>query len=206
MSDACQPIFRYGGCTSNPVVPDGTRMVLISPGPVRAVTVTNTVISVPELVMKAFSPFDPPTPPPRRRAPRVVRVPPASLPGLGLGEAEAAQGAPHAEVGKPRLLLLLGAEAVDRVGAQPHARLEGDGHRVINPGQLLDGDAEHREVATATAVRLGEGDAEEPQLPHAAHHVDGEVVIAVPRFGVRSDLEPRRSHAPHVRSRRRAPR
>ena len=56
MSDACQPILRYGGCTSNPGVPAGTTIVEISPGPVSAVTVTIDVIGVPELVMNAFSP------------------------------------------------------------------------------------------------------------------------------------------------------
>ena len=124
MSDACQPIFRYGGCTSKPGVPDGTMIVLISPGPVRAVTVTKAVRSVPELVMKAFSPLTTHSPAAvvehRRRA-RAAGV----AARLGLGEAEAAEGAAGAEVGQPRLLLGLGAEAVDRVGAEAHARPRG---------------------------------------------------------------------------------
>ena len=35
VSDACQPIFRYGGMTVNPAVPAGTMIAEISPGPVR---------------------------------------------------------------------------------------------------------------------------------------------------------------------------
>ena len=117
-----------------------------------------------------------------------MRVPPASLPASGSVRPKPPERAPGAEVGQPRLLLGLGAEAVDRVGPEPHAGLEGDGHRVVDPGQLLDGDAQHREVAAAAAVLLGEGDAEQPEVAHAAHDVDREVVIAVPRLGVRRDL------------------
>ena len=86
--------------------------------------------------------------------------------GLGLGEAEAAERPAGAQVGQPRLLLLLGAEAVDRVGAEAHAGLEGDGHRLVDPGQLLDGDAQRGEVAAAAAVLLGERDAEQPEVAH----------------------------------------
>ena len=47
-----------------PGVPDGTMMLEISSGPVRAVTVTRLVMGVPELVMKAFAPFSTHSPPP----------------------------------------------------------------------------------------------------------------------------------------------
>ena len=57
-------------------------IVLISPGPVRAVTVTNAVISVPELVMNAFSPLITHSPAASSSV-AVVRVPPASLPASG---------------------------------------------------------------------------------------------------------------------------
>ena len=42
VSDVCQPILRYGGITVRPGVPAGTMIAEISPGPVRAVTVTST--------------------------------------------------------------------------------------------------------------------------------------------------------------------
>ena len=63
-------------------------MALISGGPadpgasVRAVTVTMDVMSVPELVMKAFSPLITHSPAASSSTAR-VRVPPASLPASG---------------------------------------------------------------------------------------------------------------------------
>ena len=104
-----------------------------------------------------------------------VRVPPASLPGLGLGEAEAAERPPGAQVGQPPLALLLGAEVEDRVGAEADAGLEGDGQRLVDPGDLLDGHAQRGEVAAAAAVLLGEREAEQAELAHRPHHVDREV-------------------------------
>ena len=56
MSEACQPILRYGGMTSKPAVPASTTMFEISFGPVRAVIVTHFVIGVPEFVMNVFWP------------------------------------------------------------------------------------------------------------------------------------------------------
>ena len=87
VSDACQPIFRYGGWTSNPGVPAGTTIVEISGVPppaasVRAVIVTSDVMGVPELVMNAFSPSITHSPAASSRTAR-VRVPPASLPASG---------------------------------------------------------------------------------------------------------------------------
>ena len=56
MSEACQPILRYGGMTSKPGVPASTTMFEISLAPVRAVIVTHFVIGVPEFVMNVFWP------------------------------------------------------------------------------------------------------------------------------------------------------
>ena len=80
VSEACQPILRYGGWTSNPAEPDGTMIAEISPGPVRAVTVTSAVIAVPELVMNAFSPLITHVP---STSSALVRVAPASDPASG---------------------------------------------------------------------------------------------------------------------------
>jgi len=58
----CQPSLRYGGSTTKPGVPAGTRTAETCGdpsgfSPVRAVTVTTEVISVPELVMNALAPL-----------------------------------------------------------------------------------------------------------------------------------------------------
>ena len=65
VSDAFQPTFEYFGATVSPGVPDGTTIAEISlrpsaPVPVTAVTVTNDVMSVPELVMNALGAVDHP--------------------------------------------------------------------------------------------------------------------------------------------------
>ena len=62
--------------------------------------------------------------------------------GIRFGQAECSQSASGCQVGEPLTLLLLGAEAVDRIGAQTHACLEGDGDGGVDPGQFLDGDAQ----------------------------------------------------------------
>ena len=82
VSEACQPIFRYGGSTVSPGVPDGMTMALISPGPVVAVTVMIDVIGVPELVMKALAPSITHSPAASSSTARVL-VAPASLPPSG---------------------------------------------------------------------------------------------------------------------------
>ena len=185
VSEACQPILRYGGWTSKPGVPAGTTIVEISPGPVSAVTVTIDVIGVPELVMNDFSPSITHSPVVVERGPRPRAAGVAA--GVGLGEPEAAERPPGAEVGQPALLLGRRAELVDRAGAEPDAGLQRDRQRLVGPGDLLDGHAEPGEVAAA-AVGLGERDAEQAELAHRQHGVDGERVVAVPRLGVRLDL------------------
>jgi len=86
------------------------------------------------------------------------------------------------------LLLHFGAEREDRIGAEADARFERDGHRVIDAREFLDGDAQGREVGATASVLLGKRQTEEPELAHPQHDVNGEDVIAIPRFGLRSDL------------------
>ena len=184
VSDACQPILRYGGCTSKPGVPAGTTIVEISPGPVSAVTVTIDVIGVPEFVMNDFSPSMTHVPSSRRG----LRAGAAGVaPGVRLGEPEPAERPPGAQVGEPLLLLRRRAELVDRVGAEADPGLQRDGQRLVGAGDLLDRHAQPGEV-TAAAVGLGERDAEQAELAHRQHGVDRERVVAVPRLGVRLDL------------------
>src|SRR5690606_6015957 len=79
-------------------------------------------------------------------------------------------------------------ELEDRVGAEPDPGRQGDAHRLIDPAELLDGDAQRGEVATGAAVLLGEHDAEQAELTHLLHDVDREVVLDVPAGRVRRDL------------------
>ena len=109
--------------------------------PVTAVIVTSDVSSLPELVMKAFSPSITHSPVAASSTAR-VRVPPASLPASGSVSPKPPRARPATRSGQPALALLLGAEAVDRVGPEADTGLEGDGHRLVDPGQLLDGDAQ----------------------------------------------------------------
>ena len=142
---ACRPGRRW--CGSRACRPPGAS--------VRAVTVTIEVMSVPELVMNAFSPLMHPL------AGGLVEHGLGAgaagvAAGVGLGQAEAAERPAGAQVGQPALALLLGAEVEDRVGAEADAGLERDRHRLVDPGELLDGHAQGGEVGAAAAVLLGE--------------------------------------------------
>jgi hypothetical protein len=110
--------------------------------------------------------------------------------GAGLGQPEPGKPLTGDQVGQPGVLLLLGAVGLDRVDAQPDGRLEGDPHRLVDPAQLLDRHAQAGEVAVlaGAAVLLRSGQPEQPELAHLLHHVDREVVVAVPLRGVRRDL------------------
>ena len=88
----------------NPGVPAGTMIALIcgvpsSFCPVRAVTVTTEVMSVPLLVMKALAPLMTHSPPSSRA---LVRVAPASEPASGSVSPKRRERPPGDEVGQPR--------------------------------------------------------------------------------------------------------
>ena len=80
MSDDFQPIFLSGGPTSYPGVPFGTMKFEISSGAVRAVIVTQPLISVPAFVMNILEPSITHSPSSGRA---LVRVAPASEPASG---------------------------------------------------------------------------------------------------------------------------
>jgi hypothetical protein len=190
VSEARQPIFRYDGCTSSPGVPAGTRIVLISgrsPPLVRAATTITEVISVPELVMNAFWPSSTHSPAGSSSTAR-VRMAAASLPPSGSVRPKRGQRPPGQQVGEPRLALLFGAEPEDRPRPETQVHRQGDGHRLVDPSQLLEGDADRGEVGARPAVLLGEGQAEEPQIAHGPDRIEGEGGRAVPLLGVRGDL------------------
>ena len=110
--------------------------------------------------------------------------------GLGLGEAEAGEGAAGDEVGQEALLLLLGAVGEDRVDAEADARRQRDADRLVDAAELLDGDAEAREVAglARAAVLLRHDEAEQPEVAHLRHEVGREVGGGVPLGDVGRDL------------------
>ena len=96
MSEARQPIFRIGAEITYPGAPFGTIRFEISSGPVRAVIVTQAVMSVPAFVMKIFEPFTTHSP---SRSSAVVRVAPASEPAPGSVNPNAASRRPEASLG-----------------------------------------------------------------------------------------------------------
>jgi hypothetical protein len=80
VSEERQPSFSIGSEITYPGVSFGMMMLEISSPPVRAVIVTQALISVPALVMKIFEPSTTHEPSSRRA---VVRVAPASDPACG---------------------------------------------------------------------------------------------------------------------------
>ena len=139
--------------------------------PVTAVTVTSVVMSVPLLVMKALVPLMTHSPSSSRA---VVAGPAGVAAGAGLGEAEGAERLAAGELRQPLLLLRLGAEPEDRHRAERAAGLEGHGDRLVDPAELLEGEAQGEVVAAHAAVLLGERQAEQAHLAHLLHDVVGE--------------------------------
>ena len=150
-----------------------------------ASTVTSEVMAVPALVMKAFDPsMTHSTRLPIRLHSRGRGAHAAGdvRPAAGLGQPERGQPLARAQVGQPPAPLLLGAEPVDRHGAQRHRRLQRDGHRGVDPGEFLQREAEREQVAPHAAVLLRERQAEQAELGHPGHDLVGEfpplVVVA----------------------------
>ena len=102
-----------------PGVPLGTRMAEMSgcPSsvvPVRAVTVTTEVMSVPELVMNAFAPLMTQSPPSRTA---LVRVAPASEPPSGSVRPKPASARPATRSGSHSFFWV--SEPKERIGLMP---------------------------------------------------------------------------------------
>ena len=107
---------------------------------------------------------------------------------LGFGQPERPERPTGNEVREPAIALFVIAEPEDRIGTEADTGRQGDPHRLIHAPQLLDRNAQRCEVATAATPSLGEHDAEQPEVAHRVHHVDGEVAGAVPLGRVRSDV------------------
>ncbi len=108
--------------------------------------------------------------------------------GLGLGQPEGPELAAGAEVGKQALLLLVGAEQIDRLGAEGGVCAERDRDRRVDPGQLLDAEGVGERVATATAVAFRERDPHQPELAELGDDLVGEGLGPVELLGHRRDL------------------
>ena len=165
----------------NPGVPLGTMIVEISflPSamfPVTAVTVTSEVMSVPELVMNCLLPLMIHSPSSSRA---VVRVPPASEPAPGLGEPETGQRAAGHQFRQPLLLLLLGAEPVDRHRAETHPGLQRDRHRLVDLAEFLERQGQREVVAAHAAVLLRERQPEQSHLAHLGDDLVREAVLLI---------------------------
>ena len=108
--------------------------------------------------------------------------------GVGLGDPEAGDLLARDRGHEVALLLLLGAEQVDRRGR--HVRVDRDAHRQaagVRVDHLL-GEHEVAEVVAAlAAVLLGVGEAEQPELAHAREHGVRERRL-LPLLGVRREL------------------
>ena len=107
--------------------------------------------------------------------------------GLRFGEAESRQRAPGEEIRQEFFALRIVSEAEDRHGSQAHARLEGDGDRLVDAAQSFDREAQRQIVAALSAVLLREGQAEQPQLPHLGDDIHREGVRPVGLVGLRGD-------------------
>src|SRR5207249_5005448 len=88
---------------------------------------------------------------------------------------------------EPLLLLLLGAEQVERHGAEPDRRLQRDRRRRVHPRQLFDGDAEREEVGTRSTVRLGEREPEQAQVAHLLQDRGRQLAARICFLGLRRD-------------------
>ena len=166
-------------------MPFGTIRFEISSSPVRAVIVTQALMSVPAFVMKIFEPSITHSP---SRSSAFVRVAPASEPASGSVSPNAASALARREPRQPLLLLLLVAEEEDRHRAERGVRRDRDRDGGVDARQLLDCDRVRDRVAAGAAVLLGDRQAHQPQLGELGDELVREAVLAVELLGDRRDL------------------
>ena len=88
---------------------------------------------------------------------------------------------------EPPLTLLVGPEVPDRHGPEPDGGLERDRQRGVDPGELLDRQAEGEEIAPHPPVFLGKGQPEQTELGHLFHGAHGELPLGVPALRMGAD-------------------
>ena len=157
-------------------------MFEISFSPVRAVSVTPQVTSVPAFVMNIFEPFTTHEP---SRSSAVVRVLPASEPAPG-SVSPTARACARGEVGQP-FPLLLGAEEEDGHRSERGVGRDRDRDGGVDPRQLLDRECVRDRVASRTAVLLRDRQAHQPELRQLGDELVGEARLAVELLGDRRD-------------------
>ena len=150
-----------------------------------AVITTIPEMSVPALVMNCLAPSI--THSPSSSLARVL-VLPASEPASGSVSPNAPSFLPAHSSRHPLLLLLLGAEQVDRLGAQRGVGAQRDGHRGVHPRELLHRQRVGQRVAARAAVLLGERDAHQVQLAQLGDQVVGDRLGPIQLLGHRRHL------------------
>ncbi len=163
--------------------------------PVRAVTVTTEVRSVPELVMNDLAPLTTHWSPSRVAR---VRVAPASEPAPGSVSPNAASARPATRSGRKRSFCSWLPIAEDRVDPEADAGAQRDAHRLVDAAELLDGDDQRHEVGVRPAELLGHDEAEQAEVTHLGDELGREVAVTVPLCDVRRDL--RFGEVPHHRA------
>ncbi len=101
---------------------------------------------------------------PGRDAPRVGA-------GLGLGQAEGAEGSPLGQGSEPPLTLLVGAEEVQGQGSDGHVGLPCGGHRLVGQSDLLHGGDETDRGHADPTPPLRDEDPEQPERSHLPEQV-----------------------------------
>src|SRR5205823_4470642 len=120
-----------------------------------------------------------------RAGPWVTRVGAAAR----LGEAERGERLAGAQLRKPLLLLLRGAEPEDGHRPETDRRFESDGDARVRAGELLDRKAQGQEVTAHAAVLLRERQPEQTHPAHLRNDVVGELAgLVVVRGTRRHDL------------------
>ena len=165
----------------------------ISSAPVRAVIVTQPLISVPAFVMNILEPSITHSPSSARA---VVRVAPASEPASGSVSPKAARRSPEASCGSHSARWRSSPKSVDRHRAERRVRGDGDRERRVDARELLDAERVGERVAARAAVGLRHGHAEQAELrrPGAARRAGSRPVRRAPRR--RDRRRPRRIRAP----------
>ena len=108
----------------------------------------------------------------------VVRVPPASLSGFGLGETEPAHHAARREQWHMSASLVIRTETHDRRRSERGVCGNGEAVGRVHFRELVNHDHEAQQVESGPAQLLGPWDAEQPQLAHLADALPGNVASA----------------------------
>ena len=96
-----------------------------------------------------------------------------------LGETETGKCAAGGQVRQPLLLLLLGAEPVDRHRAEAHPGLQRDRDRLVDLAEFFERQRQREVVAAHAAVFLRERQAEQPHLAHLGDDFVREAVLLI---------------------------